>query len=153
MVSALSEHGVGIFLRNNMDPTSGFREIPHTADWALQVWAPDLAGLFAQSAAGMYWLMETALDGEGRDQRTIHLEAADHESLLVGFLSELLYLGESEGLGVDRCDIQIEGTRLSAVLHDAPVAEQKKEIKAVTFHNLRIVETSPGYEVTIVFDV
>jgi SHS2 domain-containing protein len=136
-----------------MDTESGYREIPHTADWALQVWAPDLAELFAQSAAGMYWLMETTLVGEDRDPRVIQLEAADGESLLVAFLSELLYLGESEGLGADRCEIEIAETRLSAVLHCAPVAEQKKEIKAVTFHNLRILQTPQGFGVTIVFDV
>jgi SHS2 domain-containing protein len=136
-----------------MNSISGYREIPHTADWALQVWAPDLAELFTQSATGMYWLMETNLDGADRDQRTIQLEAADAESLLVAFLNELLYLGESEGLGVDRCEIAIAEPRLSAVLHAAPIAEQKKEIKAVTFHNLRINQTPRGYETTIVFDV
>ena len=30
--------------------SSGFQERPHTADWALDVWAPDLIGLLQQAA-------------------------------------------------------------------------------------------------------
>jgi SHS2 domain-containing protein len=35
----------------------------------------------------------------------------------------------------------------------APIQTQSKEIKAVTYHNLEIRETSRGLEVSIVFDV
>jgi SHS2 domain-containing protein len=135
------------------EPGFGFEEIEHTADWALHVWAPDQSILFSQSAVGMYWLMQTSLQAEPRVTRAIDLEGGDHESLLVSFLSELLYIGEMEGLGFDRLDVKITGPRLHAQVEGAPIAEIKKEIKAVTYHNLAILSTSRGYEVTIVFDV
>jgi SHS2 domain-containing protein len=81
------------------------------------------------------------------------LEAADYESLLVGFLSELLYLGESEGLGVERIEVVIQDTHLSARLACSPLIEQRKEIKAVTYHNLNVIHSEDGFQVTIVFDV
>lgn len=134
-------------------PDRGFEEITHTADWALHVWAPDLPSLFALAAKGMAELMQVHLETAPRVERELELESADTESLLVSFLSELLYYGESERLGFDRFEIQIEGARLKAVLHGAPVAQQNKEIKAVTFHNLS-VDTSPtGVSTVIVFDV
>ena len=135
------------------DTEFGFTEIEHTADWALKVWAPDLSQLFAQAAEGMYWLMETTLRPGPRCERQIELAGGDAESLLVGFLSELLYLGEIEGLGFDQFDVTIEEERLTARVRGAPVAEQKKEIKAVTYHNLQVIQTQRGLAVTIVFDV
>lgn len=135
------------------DKAFGFIEIEHTADWALKVWAPDVSALFAQAAQGMYWLMETTLQPEPRLTRTVRLEGADAESLLVSFLSELLYLGESQGLGFDLFDLSVDDTRLTAQLQGAPIAEQKKEIKAVTYHNLAIQHTPRGVRTTIVFDV
>ena len=132
---------------------SGFAEIEHTADWALRVWAPDLDRLFAQAAAGMYWLMETTFSAGPRVDRDIHLEAGDTESLLVAFLSELLFIGESEGLGFDRVAPVVKGSELAATASGAPIAAQKKEIKAVTYHNLAIQRNETGYQVTIVFDV
>ena len=44
---------------------AGFQEIEHTADWALQVWAPDLPILFTLAAEGMNSLAEVKLaEGE-----------------------------------------------------------------------------------------
>ncbi len=136
----------------------GFTEIEHTADWALKVWAPDLSLLFAQAAAGMYWLMETTLKSGPRIERSIEVEGSDPESLLVGFLSELLYLGESEGLGFHQFEVAFQEAgqpagKLHAVMVGAPIAAQKKEIKAVTYHNLEVRHTEQGVTVTIVFDV
>ncbi len=132
---------------------SGYTEIEHTADWALMVWAPDLASLLAKAARGMYWLMETSLQPGPRLERIIELDGGDAESLLVGFLAELLYLGESEALAFDSYDISIQDLHLYARVRGAPVAEQKKEIKAVTYHNLMVEQTDHGLRTTIVFDV
>ncbi len=131
----------------------GFTEIEHTADWALKVWAPNLPLLFTQAAAGMLWLMEIRLEDSPRVERVIEVHGADNESLLVAFLSELLYCSESEGLGFDQFEIALQETRLHAVARGAPIALQKKEIKAVTYHNLAIRRAEETYTVTIVFDV
>jgi SHS2 domain-containing protein len=131
----------------------GFYEIEHTADWALYVWAPNPSLLFVQAAQGMYWLMEISLLPGGQVERVLDLEEEDLETLLVAFLSELLYLGESEGLGFDKFEISLEGQHLHAVVRGGPIVEQRKEIKAVTFHNLAVRQTEKGFEVTVVFDV
>mgnify|MGYP000960768835 CR=1 FL=1 len=135
------------------DESFGFKEIGHTADWALEVSAPDLPGLFRLAAEGMYALTETTLKAHPRVERSIELSAIDEESLLVAFLSELLFLSESEGLGFDRFQITLHGPALQAQIEGAPIAGQKKEIKAVTYHNLQISRTPAGVSVTIVFDV
>ncbi|MEJ2349740.1 MAG: archease [Anaerolineales bacterium] len=134
-------------------PEAGYREVEHTADWQLEVWAPDMSLLFEQAALGMYALSDTRLGPEARLTREIELQSQDPESLLVSFLTELLYLGESQGLGFDRFNLQITGDHLLAQVEGAPIQTQSKEIKAVTYHEMEIRETSRGLEVSIVFDV
>lgn len=131
----------------------GFSEHEHTADWELEVWAPTLPVLFEQAARGMYALSGIVLNPTPRKVRQLKLGAFDRESLLVGFLQELLYLGETAGLGFDQFDIRIEDLDLGAILTGAPILSISKEIKAVTYHNLKIYESERGLEVRIVFDV
>jgi SHS2 domain-containing protein len=132
---------------------SGYREIEHTADWELEVWAPDLTSLFIQAARGMYALSGVVLQPGPRLTRALKLEAFDSESLLVSFLSELVFLGEMEDLGFDEYDLSLDGSSLVARVSGACIKDRKKEIKAVTYHNLEITSGPRGLEVRIVFDV
>ncbi len=136
-----------------MADNRGYQEIEHTADWALRVWAPDMIALLETAARGMYALAGTVLQPEPRQSRSLEVDAPDAESLLVDFLSELLFLGEQEGLGFDVFDLRLDGEKLSGRLEGAPIASQQKEIKAVTFHDLEVVSGPNGLEATVVFDV
>ncbi len=132
---------------------SGFEEIEHTADWALRVWAPDLAGLFEQAALGMYHLMGVETQPTLREKHTLVLQAQDAEDLLVGFLTELLYVLERDELVFDDISAQVQTGLLTVRLEGGLCAHQRKEIKAVTYHQLEIQQTESGYAVVIVFDV
>lgn len=132
---------------------SGFREHEHTADWELEVWAPDLAGLLEQAARGMYSLSATTLKPKPRLERSIQFSAYDSETLVVTFLQELLFLGEIEGIGFDTYTVHVKDHELSAKLGGAPIDSRMKEIKAVTYHNIQVIENEQGVKVRIVFDV
>lgn len=132
---------------------SGFREIEHTADWELEVWAPNFARLLEEAARGMYALAGIRLAASPRYERRLALVADDDENLLVNFLSELLYTAEMETLAFDDIRVQVESCVLGAELRGAPIAEYAKEIKAVTFHRLNVQRLPDGLRVRIVFDV
>ena len=132
---------------------AGYREIEHTADWALHVWASDLASLFEQAALGMYALAETELEASPRQTRRLQLEAIDSESLLVAFLNELVFFGEDENLGFDAFEVEMQDNQLRAEIFGAHFTSRKKEIKAVTYHNIEIKSSGDGLEVQLVFDV
>jgi len=132
---------------------TGYREIEHTADWELEVWAPDLPELLRQAALGMYQLAGVSLQDGPRVQRMIKLQVTDPESLLVALLSELLYQSEIENLAYDRLEIRLDEYRLHVQMGGAPIARMDKEIKAVTYHRLKIQESGDGLRVQIVFDV
>jgi SHS2 domain-containing protein len=132
---------------------SGFIEQPHTADWAVKVWAPDYYSLLSEAARGMYTLMGI-VTGEAPVMRVeIVVTGEDQESWLVAFLTELLYLGEQAGLAFQEFSFLAEGQLLRVNLAGVPLLSVKKEIKAVTYHYLAIIQSEGHLETTIVFDV
>ncbi len=136
-----------------MEPTRGFEEVPHTADWAMKVWAEDMPSLFLEAARGMNALSGLVLASSPHVSRAFKHEAPDAESLLVAFLSELIYLQEQEGLGFNDFRIELQPHSLHVQMHGSPVVSVEKPIKAVTFHNLKITCTGLGCQTEIVFDV
>jgi len=131
----------------------GFEEISHTADWSARIWAEDLPSLFKEAARAMNSLSGTIGDAGPRLKRVFEAEAPDAESLLVAFLSELLYYQEQENLVFDVFDLRMASQWLKAEMAGAQIASSEKAIKAVTYHNLKIERTEKGLETTIVFDV
>ena len=131
----------------------GFKEIPHTADWSIRVWADDLAGLLAESARGMNWLAGAELAEGPREKRTFEAKEQDGESLLVAFLTELVYYAEQENIGFEDFVIEVKDDTLKVEMEGAPLKSLSKGIKAVTWHKLEIKESARGLEVEIVFDV
>jgi protein archease len=131
----------------------GFEELPHTADWSARVWAPELPSLFAEAARAMNSLSGTVIGPGPRLTRTFEAEGPDVESLLVAFLSELLYYQEQENLALDQFDLRVAAQWLKVEMEGAAIESVEKAIKAVTYHNLKIERTPEGFETTIVFDV
>jgi SHS2 domain-containing protein len=134
-------------------PASGYREIDHTADWELEIWAPDLAELLEQAARGMYHLTGIKASSEMPRSHILTLQFDEPETLLVDFLNELLYRIESEDLVYNQFDLQIEAGMLNAALSGVKINSFAKEIKAATYHQLAIKETDQGLLTRIVFDV
>jgi len=132
---------------------AGYREIEHTADWELEVWAPDLTRLMQQAALGMYKLMGVQVSSSPTETRALKCTAPDDESLLVSFLSELLYYCDMEEIVFQEFNFSQEDAGLSVEMTGLPLHSIDKEIKAVTYHNLKVENTGSGYRVRIVFDV
>ncbi len=132
---------------------SGYREIAHTADWELEVWAPNLLNLLEQAALGMYHLTGVQHSSGPRIARRITLQYFEPEILLIDFLNELLYLAEAESLVFDQFDLQVDGDKLHAELGGAKIVSMDKEIKAATYHKLVIRKTDQGLFANVVFDV
>lgn len=131
----------------------GFEEIPHTADWSIRVWAEDLPSLFTESARAMNRLAGVESGSSPRVKRTFESKGEDSESLLVAFLSELVYYQEQENLAFDQFELNVEGQKLKVEMEGGEIVSVDKAIKAVTYHGLKIERTEHGLEVTIVFDV
>lgn len=130
-----------------------WEELDHTADWSIRVWGEDFSELLAEAGRGMYRLLNLELDENSDVTREIEIDGIDRETKLVAYLDELLYCLGSKREAYDSFDVDVEGEEVRAHLKGHKVRDQAKEIKAVTFHGLEVIETDEGFEATVVFDV
>jgi SHS2 domain-containing protein len=132
-----------------------FEEIEHTADYALRVQGHNLAELLVNAAHGLSSLLVSYPAIIAPEQeRQVELDAFDAENLLVKWLTELAYWAEMERLVFNQFDLaDVTETHLKAVVRGSRVPNLQKHIKAVTYHNLAIVQVDDGLEATVVFDV
>jgi SHS2 domain-containing protein len=136
-----------------MENQRGFREIDHTADWTLEVWAPSFEGVCVEAIHGMASMSGVDMTDAG-EKRRLCIEGKDREQKLVGLLSEVLYLQQADRFGARRCEVtDAPDGALTAHLVGGPVEDVDKEIKAVTWYDLEVVATSDGVQCRITFDV
>jgi SHS2 domain-containing protein len=132
--------------------------LDHTADAGILVQAADLKELFARAAWGMFSLV-TDLDTIRLVERSrIRIEASDRPALMVNWLSELNYRHVTEHRLFGKFVIvEICEKRLSAEVHgerfDPSRHKVFTEIKAVTFHDLRLERDDQGWKAQIIFDL
>jgi SHS2 domain-containing protein/predicted kinase len=135
------------------DSAQSFAVLDHTADLAVRVWGRTLEELFANAAVAMFSQMGQC-QATVAVQRDVSVEGDDNESLLVAWLSELLYLREVNGEAYHRFTVHFPAPgRLTAQAGGGVWSSFDRPIKAVTFHNLKITRCDGRYETTIVFDV
>ena len=130
-----------------------FQEIQHTADRSVKVWARDLPSFFIEAARAMNALSGIRLQSGPRALRTFETTGPDAESLLVAFLSELLFAAEMENQGFDEFEVTVGRESLHVRMTGAPLLKIEKAIKAVTYHGLQIRKAGSMYTAEIVFDV
>jgi len=137
-----------------MSRQANFSEVEHTADWAIRVRGATLPELFVNAATGMYSLVADISAITPTVEREVEVESVDAEALLVKWLNELLYHTETGGEVF--CAFRVEAfepTHIQSIVKAGRGVELKKQIKAVTFHNLQIISSGGGYQATLVFDV
>jgi SHS2 domain-containing protein len=135
--------------------TIPFEVVEHPGDLKLQVRGDSLEELFANAATGMIHQLfdPAALEKEPEAIQSFELTARDLESLLVDWLSEVLYRVTSDYRAfVDICVSEVKETSLKATA-GAIAAEAVDDIKAVTYHELSIKKRNSLWEATVVFDL
>jgi SHS2 domain-containing protein len=132
-----------------------FEEISHTADWSFRAFGRDARELFQNAAHALFALEGAQARADANEiARDVHVTALDYESLLVTWLTELLWLQESQREMYQRFDIvTLAPTELRAQVFGVPFIALDKIIKAVTYHNLKIAQTAQGWEAVVVVDV
>ena len=133
--------------------------IDHTADIGIRVEGKDLKSLFTAAAAAMFDVIAEKMNvttGMKKKIVPVTLVAGNREELLLRWLSELLSLSDCENVYFNAFEIEnltntIIEARASGFLRKYSVG--KREIKAVTYHNLKIEERGSGFAAEIIFDV
>ena len=135
-----------------------YETIPHTADVGIRVRGKDQRELFSSAAEGMFDIIADIAGLEPDVCIDVDIRAGSPEELMVAWLDELLYAFYTKNLIFSKFDIiDIGQDRLKARASGRHIGDNrnrlKKEIKAVTFHNLDVKESPDGFSAEIIFDV
>ena len=129
--------------------------LEHPADIKIRSFGKSLPELFSNSALGMMaFLYGKDIEKiEVTEVKKIEIQADDLESLLVDWLSELLYLSNTTYRAYTKYDFKkLNKKELLAEVSSAR-AEAQDDIKAVTYHDLSIKKNKAVYEAVIVYDI
>lgn len=130
----------------------------HTADLGLRVTAPTLNGLFAEAATGLVGMIVENLDAV-QPSRTVEIkiEGTDPEYLLFDWLSEVLFKFESEHLVLARFDVTVNDAGMIATCQGEPLDRSRHqlghEVKAITYHGLKVEQTADGWVAEVIVDI
>ena len=139
-----------------------FEIIEHTADAAIKAYGAGLEDLFSHAAEGLYALALPYYPELAGQRRSLKLNADSPEELLVSFLNELnFFLLVQRRLLFPFEDLQIKRSagkyHLSCQAFETELSsdlmKRMQEIKAVTYHQLKIEKDDYGYRVTVIFDL
>lgn len=135
-----------------------FEIIDHTADIGIIAYGTDMKQVFANAALGLFSLMADLDDLKETVHREVHLSAEDMEILLVEWLNELIYICDVEHTIFKRFEIdKLSNTEIKATCFGEKIRpghhRLKREIKAATYHMLRINKEDSSYKVQVIFDI
>jgi SHS2 domain-containing protein len=135
-----------------------FEFIDHTADIGITAYGADMKQVFANAARGLFSII-TNLDNVASTKKLdIQVTAPDREALLLQWLNELIYLFETRKMLFSRFEITvIADTELKAKAFGEKINlkkhELKTQVKAATYHMLKIEQNEDGWKAQVIFDV
>ena len=138
-----------------------FELIEHTADLGIRVQGSTLEELFSNSASALFSLM-VGYEPKRKIEEKIILEGEDLEELLATWLNELIsmffaykFLPAQYNIKITHDEPQykvLEGTLMGEEF-DPYENTISREVKAATYHNLKVEKINKKWQTEIIFDV
>ncbi len=130
----------------------------HTADLGLRVRALDLETLFVEAAQALFAAVVEDLNTvQPQQELNIELEGDDRAYLLFDWLKELLFHFDAEHLLLGRFEVRLRDNHLSGRAWGEPLDRTRHslshEVKAITYHGLRVEPTADGWLAEIIVDI
>lgn len=130
----------------------------HTADLGLRMTAADLDGLFAEAGRALTSVIVEDVDSvEPAEESRFEISGSEREDLLLDWLNELLYRFESAGRLFSRFEVRIDerGLKGSAFgeIVDPARHSLTHEVKAITYHHLKVEPTDDGWLAEVIVDI
>jgi SHS2 domain-containing protein len=135
-----------------------YETFEHTADLGLRVRAPDLDTLFAEAGRALFSAIVEDLGTVVASQRLdIRIAGIDRAYLLFDWLRTLLYHCDAEHLLFSRFEVHVGDEGLEAAAWGEPLDrgrhELSHEVKAITYHELKVEQTLGGWLAEVIVDI
>jgi SHS2 domain-containing protein len=135
-----------------------YETFEHTADLGLRIRAPDLDALFVEAARALFSaLVEDLNSVQPLHRHDLQLSGDDKAYLLFDWLNELLYRFDTEHRLFSRFEVHIEGDQLRGSAWGEPLDRARHalehEVKAITYHGLRVEPAEGGWLAEVIVDI
>jgi SHS2 domain-containing protein len=130
----------------------------HTADLGLRVRAADVDTLFVEAGQALFEAIVTDLATVQPVRRVdIKLEGDDREYLLFDWLKELLYHFDPGHLLLGKFEAHVGPEGLIGTAWGEPLDRSRHqlehEVKAITYHGLRVERAADGWLAEVIVDI
>ena len=134
-----------------------WEHFPHVADMGVRGYGRSAAEAFEQAALGLTAVIIDPALVKARTPVAIECEAPDLEFLFFDWLNELLFLLDTERWLLARFDIALDEHSLRAECWGERIDEQRHElhgeVKAITYHQLKVVHQADGWLAEVILDI
>ncbi len=135
-----------------------YETFDHTADLGLRIRAADLNTLFAEAAQALFATLVENLDAVAPlRQFDVAIAGSDREYLLFDWLKELLYRFDAEHVLFSRFEARVGADGLQGSAWGEPLDparhELAHEVKAITYHGLRVEPAADGWLAEVIVDI
>ena len=135
-----------------------FRILEHTADIGFEAFGATREEVFANAARALTHLMVDLEAIAPQEKLSLRAEASDMPSLLVNWLSEILYLFDAEGWLFHDFDFDALTEHSLAAMARGEKFDRRRHqvkllVKAVTYHQLDLRETAEGWRAQVYVDI
>jgi SHS2 domain-containing protein len=135
-----------------------YEHFEHTADLGLRVRAPDVNALFTEAGAALFAAIVDELETVRPDRRLdVEIAGADLEYLLFDWLRELLYRFDAEHLLLARFEVSVGRDGLKGSAWGEPIDPARHvlshEVKAITYHGLRVERDGDCWAAEVIVDI
>ncbi|MDD5630352.1 MAG: archease [Elusimicrobia bacterium] len=134
----------------------GFRILPHTSEMGLELKAPDWASFYRCAAEGLLAVYGARLEGRGRARLSWSFRGGSPEDVLVAWLNELVFLVGTKRFrlsGLEVLQAAPDGLRVRILGERRRRLPLEREIKAATYHGLKVRALRSGLTARLILDV
>jgi SHS2 domain-containing protein len=140
---------------SEMEP---YRILEHTADVGFEAFGSTREEVFANAARALVSLIVDLDTIEPRGEVPVQVRGTDPESVLVNWLSELLFLHDAEGWLFKDFEIRkLQDDSLSALARGEKFQRSRHQakllVKAITYHQLLLKKIPEGWRAQVYVDI
>ena len=135
-----------------------FEILEHPADIGFRAFGGTLEELFANAAIAMLSIACEMEDVAAREEYVLAASGSEYESLLVNWLSEVLYWFDGKRIALREFQVtELKPDKIGAVARgearDPARHRGKLIVKAVTWHQLKIARCGAGWTADVYLDI
>jgi SHS2 domain-containing protein len=130
----------------------------HTADLGLRVRASDLNTLFAEAAECLFSAVLEDIGSVKPDIAiTVEIAGTDREFQLFDWLRDLLMRCDTDHMVFGKFEVSLRDDGLTGTAWGEPIDPDRHqlahEVKAITYHGLKVEQTADGWLAEVIVDI